>query len=477
MIAAGLRESSDEQATGRLIAYAALAVTVIVSIDATGGLPAFIGARTYLLYPILLLGPAWRMDAGRRLGLARGMVLILAVVAGVGLIEVATHGRFLSTLGYRTDFAETSTTSASPYFEGFRRATGGLGNFLEFGLLMNVGLLLARASLRGPARIAAMALFTVGALLSWSRLSWALAVIIAAIPLGVMGSTSARFQMRRLAGALTVCIVVALALNLGPGQVLLDRISGTDRVTQRSNSTRASQLSLALSQVGTRLVGSGPGTQGAAADRQAGGPSRTVTDNGYLIWLLELGWLGFAAILTLSLLIVAGIVGAGAWWALTLLGVLAVSNALFAASDSRVVLVISFIAMRVLWPSREEREPDPAAPGAAAEDRPVPVRRPAPTPSGRGPHALHPRPVAALDPPLGSASWPSPVPASSAMPERVSRVERKVAQASSETRFGARGSVAPTRGAPARPGRRRRVARVGLFLLMRIAGRARRRKR
>jgi hypothetical protein len=370
---AGGGATGQTGSSSRLLAYAALAAVVIASLDTAGGLPAIVGARTYLLYPVLLLAPAWRMSVSGRLAVARAMVALLAAMAVIGLLEVATRGGILTTLGYRADFAETATTSASPYFAGFRRATGGLGNFLEFGLVMNIGLLMARATLRGHWRAVAMVLFASAAFLSWSRLSWALVLLVALIPLDIVGQAVTRVQARRLLGAVVVVVVAMLFFTLGPGQIAKDRILGTDRVTQRSTSTRESQLSTALAQAGTRLVGTGPGTQGAAADRTSGRAQRTVTDNGYLIWLLELGWLGFAAIILLAYLVAVSLVAAGSWWAVALLAMLAIANGLFAAGDSRVVLAVGFVALRLLWtprvtPQEAEARPwrVPAHPAAVA---------------------------------------------------------------------------------------------------------------
>ena len=97
------------------------------------------------------------------------------------------------------------------------------------------------------------------------------------------------------------------------------------------------------------MIGAGAGTQGAAADRTGTPASRIVTDNSYLIWLLELGWLGVVAILLLSTLVVGALWTTGEWWGIAVVGALALANGLFAASDSRVVLVVAFVALRLLW--------------------------------------------------------------------------------------------------------------------------------
>jgi hypothetical protein len=178
-----------------------------------------------------------------------------------------------------------------------------------------------------------------------------LVVLIALIPLEPVTGAWRGFAIKRLAtGAFVVAAVVSLLLVFGPSEIARQRLYSTDRVTALSNQTRSAQLGEALSLAGGRLLGNGPGSQGAAADRQAAGSQRVVTDNGYLIWLLELGWSGLAAIAVFSLGVAAALYRARAWWALALLGSLAFANALFAASDSRVVLAISFIALRLLWP-------------------------------------------------------------------------------------------------------------------------------
>ncbi|HEX4678553.1 MAG TPA: hypothetical protein VH210_05055 [Gaiellaceae bacterium] len=353
LIAAGTAEfTQDRGGRTRLVAYLVLVAVVFITLGSTVGIVQITGARTYVLYPALLLGAAWRLDDRWRLSAGRLLVAVLLVLAAIGLAEVATHGHFLDVLGFRPDFAETTHIAAKPYFAGFRRATGGLGNFLEFGLLMCVGLLLSRAVLRGRLRVLIGAVFAAAAFLSWSRTAWALVVLIALIPLEPVTGAWRGFAIKRLAaGALVVVTVVSLLLAFGPSEIARQRLHATDRVTALSDATRSAQLSAALSVAGGRVLGTGPGSEGAAADRQAAATQRVVTDNGYLIWLLELGWLGLAAIAVFSLGVAAALYRARAWWALVLLGSLAFANALFAASDSRVVLAISFIALRLLWPA------------------------------------------------------------------------------------------------------------------------------
>jgi hypothetical protein len=476
VVAAIGETTADGANTARIVAYAALAAAVLAAIDTAGGLPAFVGARTYLLYPLLLLAAAWRMPAADRLAVIRAIVALLAALAVIGLLEVATRGRFLTTIGFVPDFAETNANNASPYFAGFRRATGGLGNFLEFGLLMNIGLLLTRASLRGPARLICMVLFSVAAFLSWSRLSWVLILVIAALPLGLIDEGRVRFRIRAIAGTLAVGLVAGLLLAFGPNQAVTDRIFGSDRVTQRSNVTREAQLSEAFTEGAKHLIGAGPGTQGAAADRQEERVRRLSTDNGYLIWLLELGWLGLLAIAALSAAVAMALFAARAWWALALLGVLAASNALFAAADSRVVLVISFIALRLLWTAPEEDEtpdrvvgrlettPQPALSGSlrsagAAATAPAPAMS-RPTPSATAPRVAVERMPAALSPP----PQPSAVPSEATARRSIAPADQEAPDSRTS------GSKAGTKATGGRSVLRRFV----LFMVLRAGSRARR---
>ena len=348
----------------RALAYCLLAVAVLVSFRGAPTPSEIVGARTYLLYPLLLLPVASQLDIDWRQQTARPLIWILLALAVVGLGEVATNGRLLADLGYRPDFAETSTLAASPYFHGLRRATGGLGNFLEFGLVMSVGLILTRAFLRGPARIIASSVFLAAAFFSWSRLAWVLALLIMVAPIDRFENGRPRIRFSGLvSGGALVLTAVALLMAFGPKEIATNRLFAVDRVSQQSDLTRSQQLHQALRIGGRSLIGAGAGTQGAAADRAATPTQRIVTDNSYLIWLLELGWLGVAALTLLSAIVVAGLVTARAWWALAVVGALAFANALFAASDSRVVLVVSLIALRLLWlPAEVVQQAAPATP-------------------------------------------------------------------------------------------------------------------
>lgn len=346
----------------RALAYGALVVATIASLHGAPSLSEIVGARTYLLYPLLLLPVASQLDSEWREATGRLVIWILLALALVGLGEAATHGRLLADLGYRPDYAETSTLAASPYFHGLRRATGGLGNFLEFGLVMSVGLILARAFLRGPARVLASCVFLTAAFFSWSRLAWVLALLVMVAPIETFKNGHPRVRFTRLvSGGLLVLTAVGLLVAFGPKEMATNRLFARDSLSQQSDLTRSHQLQQALRIGGRSLIGTGAGTQGAAADRAGTPARRIVTDNSYLIWLLELGWLGVVAILLLSTLVVHALWTTGEWWGIAVVGALALANGLFAASDSRVVLVVSFVALRLLW------LPAPAAPARAAQ--------------------------------------------------------------------------------------------------------------
>lgn len=370
LVAAAVHERRRLRISGsRALAYGALVVAVLVSFHAAPTLSEIVGARTYLLYPLLLLPVASQMGTDWRETTSRPLVWILLALALVGLVEAATDGRVLADLGYRPDYAETSTLAASPYFHGLRRATGGLGNFLEFGLVMSVGLILARAFLRGPARVLASCIFVAAAFFSWSRLAWVLALLVMIAPIDGFGNGLSRIRLSRLVtGGVLVLSAVALVMAFGPRETVTNRLLARDRVTQQSNLTRSQQLRQALHVGGRSLIGAGAGTQGSAADRAATQTPRIVTDNSYLIWLLELGWLGVVALFLLSVIVVGELWAARAWWALAVVGALAFANAFFAASDSRVVLVVCFVAVRLLWlpaPGRAQLHPWPTPPATA----------------------------------------------------------------------------------------------------------------
>ena len=346
--------------SGRALAYVGLVAVVLVSFHGSPRLTDLVGARTYLLYPLLLLPGASQLGADRRRGTGRALLWVVLALAIVGLGEAATDGRLLSDLGFRPDYAETTNLAASPYFHDMRRATGGLGNFLEFGLVMSFGLVLTRAFLRGPTRFVVSGFLLAAAFFSWSRLAWVLALLVMVAPIDSIrnGRPSMSFS-RLVAGGAVVLAAVSLVVAFGPRETVTNRIFARDRVTQRSDLTRSQQLHEALHVGGRSLTGAGAGTQGSAADRSGTQGGRIVTDNSYLIWLLELGWLGVAALLLLSAAVVRALWTVRAWWALAIAGALAFANALFAASDSRVVLVVAFAAMRVLWvpPPTIERSP------------------------------------------------------------------------------------------------------------------------
>ena len=351
LFAASIHEKTHLRLLGpRVLAYVVLVIATFASLHGLPTASAIVGARTYLLYPLLLLPVASQLDSEWRENAARRVIWVLLALAAVGLGEALTGGRLLTDIGFRPDYAETSNLAASPYFHGLRRATGGLGNFLEFGVVMNVGLILVRAFMRGPRRAFASGVFVTAAFFSWSRLAWVLALLVMLAPIDTFKEGRPRMRFSRLlSGSVLVLTAVGLLVAFGPKELATNRILARDNLSRQSDLTRSRQLQDALQVGGRSLIGAGAGTQGGAADRGGTRAHRIVTDNGYLIWLLELGWLGVASIALLSVVVVRGLWETGEWWGIAVVSALTLSNALFAASDSRVVLVVSFVALRLLW--------------------------------------------------------------------------------------------------------------------------------
>lgn len=280
--------------------FAAFAIwVVLLLVPSPAKVPAILAARNLLLYP--MVGFATYVLVTRRWLDVRVLLGTLSVfgfiVAALGILDTATHGGIVTSLGYRRDYAGVEGTSnrliagASAAFQGYVRASGGISNALVFGYLMAAMAVFAtwmleravtRSGWRSRAGLIYVALGIVAGLACVDSLTRGALI---ALVVGLLLLVVLRRSRPVLLGALSTVILSLFLAWAGsvplsaavPGQAagpgLLDvvgtRVTSSDPTSQESSSLRVDEVRLGLESLAARPMGNGLGTEGSASNRAA----------------------------------------------------------------------------------------------------------------------------------------------------------------------------------------------------------------
>lgn len=303
------------------VPFAVLAAWVLVLIvPSPAKVPAVLAARNLLLYTTV--GFAAYVLVARKylsLGVLLGTLTALGfVVAALGILDTATHGELVTSLGYRRDYsgveggASQLIAGASAAFQGYVRASGGISNALVFGYLMATIAVFAtwmceRAVVRSGwssraalvylalgivAGVACIDSFTRGALLALVIGLLLLIVLRRSRPV-LLGALSTVILSLFLAWAGSLPLSAAMpGQGAGPGllDVIGTRVTSGDPTSQASSSLRVDEIRQGLNGLAARPMGNGLGTEGSAADRA--GNAKVAPDVFVLIVALQTGIIG-----------------------------------------------------------------------------------------------------------------------------------------------------------------------------------------
>jgi hypothetical protein len=312
---------SDAAAGLAFLPFAAFAIWVaLLLVPSPAKVPAVLAARNLLLYP--MVGFATYVLVTRRCLDVKVLLGTLGVfgfiAATLGILDTATHGGIVTSLGYRRDYAGVEGTAnrliagASAAFQGYVRASGGISNALVFGYLMAAmavfatwmleravvrsgwrsGAALAYAALGIVAGVACIDSITRGALIALVLGMFLLVVLRRSRPV-LLGALSTVILSLFLAWAASVPLSAAVpGQAAGPGllDVVGTRVTSSDTSSQASSGLRLDQVRLGLKSLAARPMGNGLGTEGSASNRAA--QLGIATDNFILIVALQTGIIG-----------------------------------------------------------------------------------------------------------------------------------------------------------------------------------------
>jgi hypothetical protein len=314
---------SDAAAGPAFLPFAAFAIwVVLLIIPSPAKVPAILAARNLLLYP--MVGFATYVLVTRRCLNVKVLFGTLTafgfIAAGLGILDTATHGGIVTSLGYRRDYAGVEGNAkrliagASAAFQGYVRASGGISNALVFGYLMAAMAVFAtwmleRAVIRSGWRSgAAMAYAVLGIVAGLACIDSLTRGALVALVLGMFLLVVLRRSRPVLLGALSTVILSIFLAWAGsaplsaavPGQAagpgLLDvvgtRVTSSDPTSQESSSLRLDEIHQGLDSLAARPMGNGLGTEGSASVRAA--QLGVAPDVFVLIVALQTGIVGLA---------------------------------------------------------------------------------------------------------------------------------------------------------------------------------------
>lgn len=197
------------------------------------------------------------------------------------------------------DYAIGATTSEA---SNLSRAQGTLGHPIPLGTFLVTAFTLAMWAVKVPSgrglfwlRIVVFGLLAAGALVTLSRSSWVVLLVVAAIGLASRyASLAMRVQVIAI-GAVSVFVVLQTPLGEGITEYIAN-LGNTSSFSQRSASLQSVPAILG-SGVVTTLFGFGAGSQAllyTLVDLQSVGNLRVI-DNQYITFLAEIGLVGLAA--------------------------------------------------------------------------------------------------------------------------------------------------------------------------------------
>ncbi len=349
------RASLAPLATGRSPAVAGLAIVpfavlaawvLMLVLPSPATVPAVLAARNLLLYT--MVGFAAYVLVARRslsIGVLLGTLTAVGfVAAGMGILDTATHGGIVTTLGYDRDYSGVEGSAGrlisgtSAMFQGYVRASGGISNALVFGYLMAaiavfatwmlervvirsgwrswpalvyvaLGIVAGVACIESLTRGAIIALvfgllvlivlrrsrpILVGAISTVTValfLTWAGSGLISTQPPGpatVLGQSAAPSQAAAPGQS------AGPAATAGPGliDIIGTRVTSGDPSSQESSSLRLDQVRRGLESLASRPMGNGLGTEGSASNRSGNAQADLTPDIFVLIVGLQTGIIG-----------------------------------------------------------------------------------------------------------------------------------------------------------------------------------------
>lgn len=264
---------------------------------------AVFGARN-LIFPFIvgLSVSANIMYGGMKYDSLKRVIYILGIIGAVlGIMDVISNGTILNALGYRVDYTNLGKDKVSFIvgFLGIRRASGGLGDALNYGYTMALFsvyalsqlLMLTQNKENKRNRNILYILFILGSVAVVLSLTRGAILVLA---MGIILFLKKFFSARRRLVTLVIfgCSVYLFISYIGLGTVLYERILQKDVLSAASSSLRLEMAGNSIKAILKEPLGIGLGTQGAGI-RYSSKEIIVNTDSYFFTLGLEAGILGF----------------------------------------------------------------------------------------------------------------------------------------------------------------------------------------
>lgn len=354
---------------------------LILLLPSLAMVPAVLAARNLLLYTMVgfatyILVARQYLSVEVLLGTLTAFGFIAAVL---GILDTATHGGIVNSLGYSRDYSGVEGSEnhliagASSAFQGYVRASGGISNALVFGYLMAAIAVFAtwmldraveRSGWASRATVVYVALGIIAAVACMESLTRGamLALVVGLVLLVVL-----RRSRPMVLGALTTVAMAVLLMSAtsgiastqspgqatapgGPGllEIVGTRVTSSDQSSQESSAMRLDQVRQGLDSLATRPIGNGLGTEGSASTRAGKSRADLTPDIFVLIVALQTGIVGAILYgLTFALMILWAARGPtqGRALVLAMIGIFGISSVLSSSPDAPVFAATIWILM------------------------------------------------------------------------------------------------------------------------------------
>ena len=283
--------------------FAWMATLVVTGGQINAGI---LGARNLILFPLVGLFALINIQKGTiSYNSIKKCIYVLGAIASILVIlDVATNGQILVMLGYKKDYADGGDLfNLVVEYLGFRRASGGLVDSLNYGYTMSLfstyfmyGLIEPNSNSKLKTRMSyLLVLFSsIAVILSLTR--GAILVMVIGFMMFVIRCGSVRFKFAFL--TLSSIGIFAFAAS-DYGELLYGRFTDSEKISAQSSQSRIDMAINSLDVVIKYPFGIGLGTQGAGT-KFISDDMRINTDNFFLWVLVESGVMGLFLLLVAS---------------------------------------------------------------------------------------------------------------------------------------------------------------------------------
>ncbi|MHB9057055.1 MAG: O-antigen ligase family protein [Paludibacteraceae bacterium] len=291
-----------------LIAWSVLSCWMAI-LAVTGGQisSGILGARNLIIFPLVgLLVSINIRKSVINYSTVKNCIFVLGGLAAVlGILDVITNGKVLIMLGYNDEYAEGSLFNLVVEYLGFRRASAGLSDSLNYGYTMSlfaVYFIYCLTMMKSCSKfkiilVCLLALLSsVAVILSLTR--GAILVLIIGIMLFAIRYGSRRVKIAFAAFIVSLIIVASSTVYSG---LLYGRFTDSEKVSERSSQSRIDMAKKSMVVIINNPFGIGLGTQGAGT-KYISDDMRVNSDNFFFWILVESGFMGFTLLLVTLIL-------------------------------------------------------------------------------------------------------------------------------------------------------------------------------